>query len=215
MAALGASKVSGPNAAGFGSGGQWSEGDARRYYCEHKNSRAMTFGHYYIDIPNPDAVPGATEIALTRGGRLGRRRRIPEMMLPRMLAVGTKERLCAESLEYLDRVDGLTGGARRPVYREVVQMLGLACRTMLSGMAEVQKEIIDELQSIWLGDATAMSNYNPFKGPVPEAKPRSEVFVWSFVKDIRRLPAHSGPLSLSCSFVCDCPRVCFLSIVQT
>ena len=67
--------------------------------------------------------PWLTEMALTRGGRLGRRGRITEMMLPRMLAVGTKERLCPESLEYLDRVDGLTGGARRPVFREVVRLI--------------------------------------------------------------------------------------------
>jgi hypothetical protein len=45
------------------------------------------------------------------------------MMLPRMLAVGTKERQCPESLEHLDRVDGLTGGARRPVFREVVRLI--------------------------------------------------------------------------------------------
>jgi len=41
------------------SGGQRSEGDARRYYGEHKNSRAMTFEHYYIDIPIPRLFLGA------------------------------------------------------------------------------------------------------------------------------------------------------------
>jgi hypothetical protein len=45
------------------------------------------------------------------------------MMLPRMLAVGTKEGLCPESLEYLDRVDGLTGRARRPMLRGVVRLI--------------------------------------------------------------------------------------------
>jgi hypothetical protein len=30
-----------------------------------------------------------------------------------------------------------------------------------------------------------MTNYDPFKGPAPEATPRDEVFVWSFVKDVR------------------------------
>jgi hypothetical protein len=35
------------------SGGQRSEGDTRRYYSEHKNSRAMRFEHYYVDIPIP------------------------------------------------------------------------------------------------------------------------------------------------------------------
>jgi hypothetical protein len=33
-------------------GGQQSEGDARRYYG-NKNSIAMTFEHYYVDIPIP------------------------------------------------------------------------------------------------------------------------------------------------------------------
>jgi len=31
----------------------------------------------------------------------------------------------------------------------------------------------------------AMTNYDPFKRPAPEAKPRSEIFVWSFTKDVR------------------------------
>jgi hypothetical protein len=30
-----------------------------------------------------------------------------------------------------------------------------------------------------------MTNYDPFKGPASEATPREEVFVWSFVKDVR------------------------------
>jgi hypothetical protein len=30
-----------------------------------------------------------------------------------------------------------------------------------------------------------MTNYDPFKRPAPEAKPRSEIFVWSFTKDVR------------------------------
>jgi hypothetical protein len=34
-------------------------------------------------------------------------------------------------------------------------------------------------------NATATTNYDPYKGPAPEAKPRLESFVWSFVKDIR------------------------------
>jgi hypothetical protein len=35
------------------SGGQQSEGDARHYYSQHRNSRAVTFEHYYVDIPIP------------------------------------------------------------------------------------------------------------------------------------------------------------------
>ncbi len=27
--------------------------------------------------------------------------------------------------------------------------------------------------------------YDPFKGPVPQTKPREEIFVWSLVKDVR------------------------------
>jgi hypothetical protein len=27
--------------------------------------------------------------------------------------------------------------------------------------------------------------YDPFKGPVPQTKPREEIFVWAFVKDVR------------------------------
>jgi hypothetical protein len=48
------------------------------------------------------------------------------------------------------------------------------------------KHIIDELKNPygWV-KATAMTNYDPFKGPAPEATPRDEVFVWSFVKDVR------------------------------
>jgi hypothetical protein len=53
-------------------------------------------------------------------------------------------------------------------------------------MSEGRQNTIDELKNPygWV-NATAMTNYDPFKGPAPEAKPRSEVFVWSFVKDVR------------------------------